>query len=357
MVPRSNWTRRLVVALLIIAALSSVLLGYRTYRSFQFLQSAYELGAPKTSAIRGWMTLKYLAAMYRIPDTALTEGLGLPPGRDPNTSLKSLADEARVSPPQYVRRVQRVIAQHTPLAGLDRDNAGSGWFGAIGDRVLTALLVYGYPVLGLMLLLGAIGLPLPDGLAMTVAGSLAAQERVSWIWAGGIALIASVVGDVIGYGIGRALGQEFLNKRGYWIGYTAARRARVHALFERWGGLTVFITRTFISYLSSVANLLAGVSRFRFSKFVAVAIAGRMLWTAAYLGLGYAIGSDLDAAASFLKNLSLLIVSAVIFAGSALVAFGRRPAQNSNVEHFVNVPLKPNMPSGPHSHKGEDINP
>lgn len=356
MIARANWIRRLVVALLIITTLSSVLLGYRTYHSFQFLQSAYELGAPKTSAIRGWMTLKYLSAMYGIPETALSEGLGLPPGRDPNTSLKSLADEAGVSPPQYVRRVQRVIAEHTPPAGPDRDNAGSGWVAAIADGALTALLVYGYPVLGLTLLLGAIGLPLPGGLAMIVAGSLAAQERMSWIWAGGIALIASVVGDVIGYGIGRALGQDFLNKRGYWIGYTPARRARFQALFERWGGLTVFITRTFISYLSTVASLMAGLSRFRLSKFVMVAIAGRMLWTVAYLGLGYAIGSDLDAAASFLKNLSLLIVSAVIFAGSALVTFGRRPTQNSNVEHFVNVLPKPNMQSGPHAHKGQDAN-
>jgi hypothetical protein len=37
-------------------------------------------------------------------------------------------------------------------------------------KLLTALLVYGYPVLALTLLLGAIELPLPDGLAMTVAG-------------------------------------------------------------------------------------------------------------------------------------------------------------------------------------------
>src|SRR6266540_193142 len=257
--PQSNWTR-VAVAVLIVAALATVLSGYRTYRSFQFLQSAYELGAPKTSAVRGWMTLKYLAAMYRFPEAALIEGLELPAGTDPDRNLKSLADEARVSAPQYVRRVQGVIAKHTPMIGPGQDNAGSSWFGAITDGVLTGLLVYGYPVLGLTLLLGAIGLPLPDGLAMTVAGSLAAQGRVSWIGAAGIAVIASVVGDVIGYGIGRALGQEFLNRRGHWIGYTLARRDRVHALFERWGAVTVFMTRTFISYLSSVASLLAGIS-------------------------------------------------------------------------------------------------
>jgi len=78
----------------------------------------------------------------------------------------------------------------------------------------------------------------------------------------------------------------------------------------------VFITRTFVSYLSSAANLLAGVSRYRFSKFLAVALLGRVLCGGAYLGLAYVIGSDFEAAAGFLGNLSgfLLFGSALLVA-------------------------------------------
>jgi membrane protein DedA with SNARE-associated domain len=323
---RSNWAHRLAVAVLIAATSATAFSGVRTYRSFQLLQSAYAVGAPKTSAIRGWMTLKYVAGAYRVSETSLTEGLGLPPGGDPDKSLKAIADALRIPPPQYVQRVQRVVAKRAPEKASDDGNAASGLFGAIGDQVLTGLLVYGYSALGLTVLFASIGLPLPDGFAMALAGSLAAQGRIDWMWAGAVAVVASVLGDLAGYGIGRMLSGQFLEKRGQWIGYTPARRERVHALFDQWGLLTVFITRTFVSYLSSVANIFAGVSRFRASKFLAVAIFGRVLWTAGYLGLGYVVGADLEAAAGFLTNLSFFIVSITVLAGAAWAAFSLSPA-------------------------------
>jgi membrane-associated protein len=323
---RSNWAYRLAVALLIVATSATAFFGLRTYRSFQLLQSAYAVGAPKTSAIRGWMTLKYVAGAYHIPEMVLSEGLGLPSGVDPDKSLKALADALRISPPHYVQRVQRVVAEHAPQQASDDGNAASGMFGTIGDRVLTGLLVYGYSALGLTVLFASIGLPLPDGFAMALAGSLAAQGRIDWMWAGVVAVVASVLGDFAGYGIGRTLSAQFLEKRGQWIGYTPARRARVHTLFDQWGLLTVFITRTFVSYLSSVANIFAGVSRFRVSKFLACAIFGRVLWTAGYLGLGYVVGGDLEAAAGFLTNLSFFIVSITVLAGAAWAAFSLSPA-------------------------------
>ena len=244
-----NWICLLAAGILILAVAATALFGHRTYRSLQFLRSANEVGAPRTSGIRGWMTLKYVSTAYRVSELSLSKGLELPPDTDINRSLKSLADEARIPRPQYVQRVQRVIAEHGPVGEAERENASSSWFGAIADQVLTWLLISGYAALGLTLLFGAIGAPLPAGMAMALAGSLAVQGRLDWKWAGAIAVVASVLGDLAGYGLGRMLSQEVLEKRGYWIGYTSARHASVHKLFDRWGLLTVFITRTFVSYL------------------------------------------------------------------------------------------------------------
>ena len=321
-----NWIRLLAAGILILAVAATALFGHRTYRSLQFLRSANEVGAPRTSGIRGWMTLKYVSTAYRVSELSLSKGLELPPDTDINRSLKSLADEARIPRPQYVQRVQRVIAEHGPVGEAERENASSSWFGAIADQVLTWLLISGYAALGLTLLFGAIGAPLPAGMAMALAGSLAVQGRLDWKWAGAIAVVASVLGDLAGYGLGRMLSQEVLEKRGYWIGYTSARHASVHKLFDRWGLLTVFITRTFVSYLSSIANLFAGVSRFHPFKFLAVAATGRLLWTAAYMGLGYLVGADLEAATSFLTNLSLLFLTLAVFVGSGVLAFLRTGA-------------------------------
>jgi membrane-associated protein len=317
---RSSWVRRIAVVVFAVAALLTVFFGLRTYGSFLLLRSAYEAGAPMTSSIRAWMTLNYVAATYRTSNAALIERLGLAPGTDPNTSLKSLADQAGLSPSVYAQRVQRAIADIAPDRRSDSTNENSGWFGVIGDAVLTALLVYGYPVLGLILLLGAIGLPLPDGVATTVAGSLAAQGRMDWAWAGTITVTASILGDAVGYGLGRLLSREVLERHGRWIGYTPARQARVQSLFDQWGSLTVFITRTFMSYLSSVASLLAGMSRFRLPKFLAIALVGRLIWTAAYLGLGYGIGADWEAAIGFLTNVSVLFLSLMLLLGAGVVA-------------------------------------
>ena len=321
---QSGVARRVALTVLVVAALTTLWFGLRTYGSLLMLRSAYEAGAPRTSSFRPWMTLDYLAATYRIPVAALTERLGLTSGMDSKVTLKSLAEQAGKSPYRFTREMQRAVADAAVATrNSDRPADSSGWLGAISDEVLATLLVHGYPALGLTLLLGAIGLPLPGGLAAAVAGSLTAQGRMNGIWAGTVIVAASVVGDAVAYALGRVLGREVLERHGRWFGYTPARRARAQCLFEHWGSLTVFVTRTFVSHLSSVASLLAGMSRYPIGKYLPVTIVGRVAWTAAYLELGYTIGGDLEAAAGFLTNLSGFLFSAMALLVSGSVAIGR----------------------------------
>jgi membrane protein DedA with SNARE-associated domain len=322
---RSHRTRRIALAVCVVAALSSVLFALRSVGSFRLLRSAYEAGAPATSSLRPWMTLTYVSATYHAPEAELLERLALPPTTDPNTSLRTLAERESASMPDYVQRVQRAIARAAPAAPAVGTSSKSSWLGAIGDEVLAAVLIYGYPALGLTILLGSIGLPLPDGVATTVAGSLAAEGRMDWIWAGAITLVASVLGDIAAFGLGRAFGRGILERHGRWFGYTPERSIHAKRLFERWGPLTVLITRTFVSYLSSVVSVLAGAGRYRLPEFLALTILGRVIWTSAYLGLGYAVGSDFRAATGFLTNLSGLLVSLTVLAASASVALGYGP--------------------------------
>jgi len=315
--------RRVAVALLIAATLSSALLGVRTYRSFLLLHSAYAAGSPLTSSIRPWMTLEHVAATYRVPAAALLERLGLAPATDPRTSLRSLAQAAGLPLIEYVQGVQRAIAGIE--SGVRADSAGreSSWLAAIGDAYLAAVLTYGYPALALTIFLGSFGVPVPHGIAVTVAGSLAAQGRIDWAWAGVATVVASILGDIAGYALGRLLDRGVLERRGRWLGYTRERALRIKGLFEQWGAWTVLITRTFVSYLGPAVNLLAGAAGYRWTVFLAMTLLGRLLWTSAYLGLGYAVGSDPEAATGFLANLSGLLLSLAVLAASWLVASGR----------------------------------
>jgi membrane protein DedA with SNARE-associated domain len=322
----SPWTRPILLAALVAAALGSVAFGLRSYHSFLLLRSGYELGAPKIGAIRPWMTLGYVAATYRAPSAALTGALGLPADTDPDTSLRTLARREGVSPFLYVQRVQRAVAAAGPAPAKATDGAASPWISGVGEDLLAAVIVYGYPALGLMLLLGAIGLPLPTGLATVVAGSLAAAGQLSWTWAGSVALAASVTGDAVGYSVGRLASREFLERRARWLGYTAARHARVESLFSRWGGLSVLLSRTLVSHLSALVNVFAGGARYRLDRFLFFVVLGRLVWATAYLGLGYAAGTDLEAASGFLANVSLALACLAIVLGTGFALSGRLAA-------------------------------
>ncbi len=322
---KSATARRIAVAVAVLVALPTLWFGLRSYASFELLRSAYQAGAPRTSSIRGWMTLGYVARTYRIDAAALITVLGLAPQTDPNTDLRSAAAQAKVSTFEYVERVQSAVAALVGNGAGNNSAAASGWLAAFSDEMLSAMLVYGYPILALIQLSGAIGAPVPDGIAGAVAGSLVAQGRMNLVAASLVIVVSSVLGDIIGYGIGRAVSRDLLERYGRWFGYTPARSVRVQGLFAHWGLLTVFITRTFASYLSSAANLLAGVSRYRFLKFTAIAVLGRVMWTAAYLGLGYTIGSDFEAATGFLANLSGFLLCGTTLVVAAWIAMTSRP--------------------------------
>ncbi|HWE21084.1 MAG TPA: DedA family protein [Hyphomicrobiaceae bacterium] len=326
--PNRRWA---TLAVIILSLAASVWFGLRAYGSFLLLRSAYEVGMPQGGSIRAWMTLRYVAATFRVPDTALATRLALPSETSPDATLKSLAEREGVSPFVYVQRVQQAIANVAPLNASPHGEGGT-WLERTEEQFLSALLVYGYPILGTVLLLGAIGLPLPTGFSAAVAGSLSALGRMDWLTAGVVAVLASVVGDVAAYGVGWAASEPFLRRWGRWVGYMPARRARAEALFERWGGVTILLTRTLISHLSTIVSLLAGLHRYRLHAFLTFDLLGRVIWTAAYMGLGYALAGNLEAATEFLKNVAGLLLSLSALAVSTAIGLGAVTSMGSPIE-------------------------
>lgn len=311
--------------LALLGVVASAILGLRTVHTYTLLASAYEVGRPELSNVRPWMTLKYVAAAYAVPESKLREQLGVPVATGSDTTLDELAERAAVPRPDYMLRVQRAIvavAPGPPPRG-DPAPADSGF----SEDLVAAVLVYGYPALALAVFLAALGVPLPSGLLLIVAGSLAAQGGMSWLLVAAVALAAAVAGDLSSYGVGRALGGEFLERRGRWIGLTRERRARVERLLERWGAVGVLLSRSLVTVLSSAVNLIAGVGRYPLLAFAALGVVGRSAWISAYAGLGYvaASGLELEPAADFLRTLTGLLIALAIAAGAGFAA-RRRPA-------------------------------
>jgi membrane protein DedA with SNARE-associated domain len=77
-----------------------------------------------------------------------------------------------------------------------------------------------------------------------------------------------------------------------------------------------------MSHLSSIVSLLAGLHRYQVHSFLAFDAFGRIIWTFAYLGLGYLLGGSIEAATQFLKDVTGLLVSSSAVAALALLALG-----------------------------------
>ena len=106
--------RRVAAIIVVFAVVPTILFGLRTYGSFLLLRSAYQAGAPKTSSVRPWMTLDYVATTYRVPTATLVRHLDLPTQTNLGISLKSLAELAGLSPYTYTQRVQSALRPATP---------------------------------------------------------------------------------------------------------------------------------------------------------------------------------------------------------------------------------------------------
>ena len=136
----SRLLRRLTLALCVIATLATGVFGVRTYNSLLLLRSAYATGAPEVSSIRPWMTLRYVAETYHVPEAALIARLDLPAETVPDASLRSLAKRKKQSVLEYVQRVQRVVVEVVPSGTAGHGGQGTSWLAAVGDAFLAALL-------------------------------------------------------------------------------------------------------------------------------------------------------------------------------------------------------------------------
>jgi membrane protein DedA with SNARE-associated domain len=323
--------RRAAIALVVLAAISTLAFTVRSYRSLIILRSAYDVGLPQSSSVRPWMTLRYIAGTYHVAEESLIERLALAPETSPDLTLRSLADRAGKPMLQYVHDVQRSLADSIAAAPSADVPTSHGSFDWLRDDFLTALVRFGYPALALTLLLGAIGLPVPSGVSAAIAGSLAASGQLDWITVIAVGIAASVIGDMIGYGVGRRVGTDLIDRRGHWIGLSAARYKYIHGVFKRFGAIIIFMSRTLVSSLSSVVSIVAGIDAYRFWRFVVAAVLGRIVWTSSYVGLGYGVGASFEAAARFLGNLTGAIVSLLVLTGMVAMTWPRSGRSASEI--------------------------
>jgi membrane protein DedA with SNARE-associated domain len=123
------------------------------------------------------------------------------------------------------------------------------------------------------------GVPLPGETALIAAGVLASHGRVRIESVIAIAALAAMVGDNLGYLIGRTGGRKLLERDGLLDGYRRRILDEGEPFFERHGAKAVFLGR-WVAVLRIAAAWLAGISRMPWRRFLFWNALGAIAWSA-----------------------------------------------------------------------------
>ncbi|MDD2922975.1 MAG: VTT domain-containing protein [Anaerolineales bacterium] len=193
----------------------------------------------------------------------------------------------------------------------------------MSDFLLTQVINYGAPLIGLILLLGALGLPIGASVVVIAAGAFSQQGFIDWLHASALGLAGAVIGDTLSYAIGYFAKDWIHHRFGASPAWISARDS-----FNKQGGLAVFFTRWLVTAIAIPTNLIAGGSGYKYSRFILYDIAGEVTWIILYGGLGYAFGSQWEIVSEFLGNFGGLILGVAIF-GFGVSQLIKRQKQNT----------------------------
>ncbi len=294
-----------LIPILIALSLAELYLANKSWRTFQVLNSARELGVSEGALLRAYMTVGELQSQFQLDSKTLELIFGSKEIA-PSDTIKVIALRESRSELELIAAIQGQLANISSSAG---SIAEQSLLTKLSDYLFDLMSQYGLIILVLVVFLGSLGAPVPAGPMAAMTGVFAFSGGLSALPTALAILFGSVAGDMLIYSIGRRTDPARLVKVGRWVGYTEANRARLERLFQRFGNLTLLLTRSLVAHISAVASLLAGSSGISVTRFLIYTCCGRALWLLIYFGAGYLVGSDFTMASSFLSYLSLLLIA------------------------------------------------
>jgi membrane protein DedA with SNARE-associated domain len=185
-----------------------------------------------------------------------------------------------------------------------------------------------YAVVALVIGLESLGIPLPGEIILVSAALMASQHSgVNPVVLGACATAGAVIGDSIGYAIGRKGGRPLLA----WLGrrfpkhFGEGHVATAERSFEKWGMWAVFFGR-FIALLRIFAGPLAGVLHMPYWKFLIANVLGGICWAGGTTAAVYYVGV---VAEGWLKKFSYVGLAAAVALGLATMLIVQRKAKKA----------------------------
>src|SRR5947209_17167219 len=160
------------------------------------------------------------------------------------------------------------------------------------QNLLHLLTTYGYWAVFVFIAIESTGIPFPGETMLLVAGIYGGTtHRLSILLVILAAACGDILGDNLGFIIGRTGGYRLLRRYGRYIKLDDRKLKLGQYLFQKHGGEVVFFGR-FVAVLRAWAAFLAGVNRMPWARFLVFNATGGILWATLYGLGGYALGNN-----------------------------------------------------------------
>ncbi len=217
------------------------------------------------------------------------------------------------------------------------------------DSMLEAippLLVY--LTVGVVIGLESLGVPLPGEIVLVSAALLSSRHEldVSPLWIAVAGSTGAIVGDSIGYAIGRRYGTTLFARLGrrFPRHFGPTNVAFAESVFRRWGVLAVFFGR-FIALLRIFAGPLAGALNMNYPRFLAANALGGIVWAGGTTMAVYYLGVIAETWLSRFSWIGLIVAAA---AGLTVGFLVKRKTERM-VERFAEEQGDGEIPATPES--------
>ena len=187
---------------------------------------------------------------------------------------------------------------------------------------------YGLWAILLLVLLEDFGIPVPGETVLIAGAIFAGSGQLNIVAVGVTGFIAAVVGDNIGYGIGRFGGRALVERWGKYVFITPERLDKAEAFFKRHGGKIITIAR-FIEGLRQANGIIAGITHMHWLRFVAFNALGAALWVGTWVSVGYFAGQHITTIYNAITRYSLYAAIAAVVLIAAWVVYRLRKHRKS----------------------------
>ena len=184
---------------------------------------------------------------------------------------------------------------------------------------------HGYGAIFVLLMLGIVGLPVPDETLLVFAGYLSYKGTLRLETTVATGFLGSACGISISYALGRFLGLPTLNKVGPLFHLRPNHLDEARLWVARWGKYSLLLAY-FVPGYRHLAVFLAGTSRLEPTVFARFAYTGALIWASCFVGLGYVAGDAWQQLIPFLHNIlrTTMLLGLVLLAAAAVWLLLRR---------------------------------